>query len=294
MTDGAMGSTVPRRQLGRYLRELRSKARFTARAAAEKLEWSEAKLWRIETGQTSLRALDVEAMCALYGAPADLTEDLKRLAKETKARGWWQSYADILSPGFDVYLGLEEAASEIRGYEPELVPGLLQTADYFRAVLHGEAPTRDDAEIERQVQIRRARQALITRDADPAALHVVLNEAVVRRPVGGAAVMGDQLAHLCELATRPNIHVRVITYEVGAHPAMASGPFVIMRFPGNGNNHTAEPSVVYAEGATGALYLDKPHEVNAYETIFDGLWRRALVENKSRQLLSRITKDLRP
>src|SRR5579859_3041333 len=132
------GSTVPRRQLGRYLRELRNRERLTVKAAAEKLEWSEAKIWRIETGQTSLRSLDVEAMCRVYAAPTDLTEALMGLAKETKAKGWWQAYGDVIPENFDVYLGLEEAASQLAWYEPELVPGLLQTADYARAVIKAD------------------------------------------------------------------------------------------------------------------------------------------------------------
>src|SRR5882672_10794512 len=118
------GSTVPRRQLGRYLRELRNRERLTVKVAAEKLEWSEAKMWRIETGQTSLRSLDVEAMCRVYGAPQDLTEALMGLAKETKGRGWWHAYGDAIPNGFDLYIGLEEAAKELQWYEAELMPGL--------------------------------------------------------------------------------------------------------------------------------------------------------------------------
>ena len=116
------GSTVPRRQLGRYLRELRNRQRLTVRAAAERLEWSEAKMWRIETGQTSLRSLDVEAMCKIYGAPADLTEALMGLARETKARGWWHAYGDVIPEGFDVYIGLEEAASQLAGTSQSWYP----------------------------------------------------------------------------------------------------------------------------------------------------------------------------
>ena len=134
------GSTVPRRQLGRYLRELRSRERLTVKAAAEKLEWSEAKIWRIETGQTSLRSLDVEAMCKIYAAPADLTEALMGLAKETKARGWWHAYGDVIPEGFDVYIGLEESASQLAWYESELVPGLLQTEDYARTLIRADNP----------------------------------------------------------------------------------------------------------------------------------------------------------
>ena len=122
VTTETTGSTVPRRQLGRYLRELRDRQRITVKTAAEKLEWSETKVWRIETGQTSLRSHDVELMCRIYAASADLTEALMGLAKETKAKGWWHAYGDVIPEGFDIYIGLEEAASELAAYQPELVP----------------------------------------------------------------------------------------------------------------------------------------------------------------------------
>src|SRR5918998_2866089 len=176
MTEGTTGSTVPRRQLGRYLRDLRNRSRLTVRAAAVRFEWSEAKIWRIETGQTSLRSLDVETMCRIYGAPADLTEGLMGLAKETKARGWWHSYGDAIPEYFDVYIGLEEAASYFSWYESELIPGLLQTEDYARAVIQADNPGVDDTEIEQRVHVRIARQALLTRVTDPPGLEVVLNE----------------------------------------------------------------------------------------------------------------------
>src|SRR5215469_15030641 len=127
MPQETTGSTVPRRQLGRYLRDLRNRQRLTVRTAAQKLEWSEAKIWRIETGQVSMRSLDVEAMCRVYGATPELTEALMGLAKETKSRGWWLSYGDVIPEWLDIYLGLEEAAARLWWYDSELVPGLLQT-----------------------------------------------------------------------------------------------------------------------------------------------------------------------
>ncbi|MFD7901563.1 Scr1 family TA system antitoxin-like transcriptional regulator, partial [Kitasatospora sp. NPDC059747] len=189
MAEGPTGSTVPRRQLGRYLRDLRNRSRLTVRAAARTLEWSEAKMWRIETGQTSLRSLDVEAMCKVYGAPAELTEALMGLAKETKARGWWHSYGDVIPEGFDLFIGLEEAASRIAWYESELVPGLLQTEGYSRTIMRADNPHEDDDEIERRVHLRSTRQVLLTRVTDPPVFDVALNEAVLRRPVGGSRTM---------------------------------------------------------------------------------------------------------
>ena len=173
MSVEVTGSTVPRRQLGRHLRELRNQQRLTVRAAAERLEWSEAKMWRIETGQTSLRSLDVEAMCKIYAAPADLTEALMGLAKETKARGWWHAYGDVIPEGFDVYIGLEEAASQLAWYESELIPGLLQTEGYAHTVIRADNPGVDEEEISRRVHVRMARQPLIQQVADRRARLIV-------------------------------------------------------------------------------------------------------------------------
>ncbi|GHJ34476.1 hypothetical protein Sm713_00850 [Streptomyces sp. TS71-3] len=154
MVEGPTGSTVPRRQLGRHLRDLRNRARLTVRAAAKKLEWSEAKMWRIETGQTPLRSLDVEAMCTIYGAPPDLTEALTALAKETKARGWWHAYGDVIPEGFDVYVGLEEAAESLSSYESDIVPGLLQTPGYTREIIRTHVRGIGDEDLEGRVRLR--------------------------------------------------------------------------------------------------------------------------------------------
>jgi transcriptional regulator with XRE-family HTH domain len=286
------GSTVPRRQLGRYLRELRNRERLTVKAAAESLEWSEAKIWRIETGQTSLRSFDVEAMCRIYGAPADLTEALMGLAKETKARGWWHAYGDVIPEGFDVYIGLEEAASQLTWYESELVPGLLQTEDYACTLIEADNPGVDAEEISRRVHVRLARQPLIRRATSPLQLSVALNEGILRRPVGGTQIMAEQLAHLAEVSELPNVSLRVVPFSAGLHSGMMSGPFVILRFPLNGDGRESEPATVYMDGFTGALYLDKPNEVERYAQAFDGIWATALDEAKSRILILQAAKEL--
>ena len=200
MSVEVTGSTVPRRQLGRYLRELRNRQRLTIRAAAGQLEWSEAKMWRIETGQTSLRSLDVEAMCKIYGAPADLTQALMGLAKETKARGWWQAYGDVIPEGFDVYIGLEEAASQLAWYEQSWSPGILQTEGYARTLIEADNPDMGEEEISRRVHVRMARQPLIRRATAPVQLQVALNEAILRRPVGGPQIMAGQLDQLVQVS----------------------------------------------------------------------------------------------
>ena len=187
VTTETTGSTVPRRQLGRYLRDLRNRQHMTVKTAAQELEWSEAKIWRIETGQTSLRSHDVELICRIYSAPSDLTEALMGLAKETKAKGWWHAYGDVIPENFDLYLGLEEAASQISWYEPELVPGLLQTGDYARALLSTKVGATED-DVDQLVTARLERQIILDRD-DPPLLWVLIDEEALRRPVGGRDVM---------------------------------------------------------------------------------------------------------
>jgi hypothetical protein len=292
MPEGTTGSTVPRRQLGRHLRELRNKSRLTVRAAAQKLEWSEAKIWRIETGQTSLRSLDVEAMGKIYGAPADLTQALMGLAKETKSRGWWHAYGDVIPEGFDVYIGLEEAASQLSWYESELVPGLLQTQDYARAVIRAGNPGVDQDEIERRVRVRVARQTLLTRATAPLAAEAILNEAVLRRPVGGAAIMAGQLRRLAEAGALPNISVRVLPFSAGLHHGLQSGPFAILRFPLNSDGTETEPPTVYVDGFTGALYLDKEKEIGRYSAAYDSIIGSSLDEPTSRKRILDAAKEL--
>lgn len=286
MAEGPTGSTVPRRQLGRHLRDLRNRARLTVRAAAKKLEWSEAKMWRIETGQTSLRSLDVQAMCMVYGAPGDLTEALMGLAKETKARGWWHAYGDVIPEGFDVYVGLEEAAASLSSYQSDIVPGLLQTEGYAREITRTHVRGVSDEDLDGRVGLRIERQALITRTTDPPTLRVVLSEAVLRRPIGGHEVMAQQLAHLVYVSELPNVTIRVVPLAAGMHSGVVTGPFVILRFPVNGDGSDTEPPTVYADGYTGGLYLDKPKEVEHYDAAFQEIWEASLDEQASQRLIS--------
>jgi transcriptional regulator with XRE-family HTH domain len=292
MADETTGSTVPRRQLGRYLRDLRNSQRLTVRAAAERLEWSEAKIWRIETGQVSLRSLDVETVCRIYGAAPDLTEALMGLAKETKARGWWHAYGDVIPEGFDVYIGLEEAAESISWYESELVPGLLQTENYARVVITADNPGVDDEEIDRRVHVRIERQTLVTRVTAAPNLSVVLNEAILKRPVGGAEVMSRQIRRLLDASELPNVALRIMPFSAGLHPGIMAGPFEILRFPVNGDGRASEPPTVYADGFTGALYLDKPKEIERYDEAFAGIWSASLDKKTSQDLLRQASKEL--
>lgn len=292
MAEGTTGSTVPRRQLGRYLRDLRGRARLTVKAASERLEWSEAKIWRIETGQTSMRSLDVEQVCRVYGAPRELTEALMALAKETKARGWWMSYGDVIPEGFDVYIGLEEAAARLSWYESELVPGLLQTEDYARTLISTDNPDVPVEEIDRRVQLRIARQALITRASEPPELNVVLNEAILRRPVGSAKIMAHQLTHLVSVGELPNVTIKVMPFDVGLHYGVMSGPFVMLEFPINDNGSASEPPTIYVDSFTGALFLDKPNEIDRYSIAFKNIWATASSETATKNLIAQVAREL--
>src|SRR5256885_6160071 len=193
------GSTVVRRQLGRQLRRLRDAAKKTERDVEEAGLASRAKLWRIESGKTSIKIADVRVLCWLYGADEATTDALAALATGTSARGWWEDYGDVLPKWFSMYVGLEAAASEIRVYEPELVHGLLQTPAYLRAVYEAGVSPVDEAAVQRQVKLRHERQQTLTSRTPPLRLTAVFSAGVLARQVGSKAGMKEQIAQLREL-----------------------------------------------------------------------------------------------
>lgn len=289
-----IGSTVPRRQLGRLLRQFRNEAGVTLDAAAEALEYSRQKIWRIECGLGSVRVLDVKAMCELYGVSAEMTEAMRGLAAETKSKGWWHAYGDAVPSWFELYVGLESAAARLRGYDESLIPGILQTKEYAQG-LYRLGGTLSDEERERAVQVRLQRQALLMRRL-PAAprLESVLCESVLRRVVGGPRVMTVQLDHLLKLSELPNVAVRVLPLQAGPQPGAVAGTFMILDFPPTkGGRAAPEPSIVYSELLTGALYLDKPEELAAYERVWRGLDGLALDEEESKDMIKRLAGEMR-
>lgn len=293
MTEAQAGSTVPRRQLGRYLRDLRSSAGLTVRAAAKQLERSEPTIWRIENGLVSVRSVEVEIMCRLYGASADMTKALMALARETKAKGWWQTFGDVVPEWFDLFVGLEAAATRMSEYEHSLIPGLFHTEAYARTLIGVEHPEESDQEVARRLGLRLGRQAILRRPIDPPVIRVALREAVLRSLVGGRAVMIGQLDHLAEVSTLPNVSLRVIPAEMGYHPGLSTGAFTILRFPLNGGGVESEPPTIYQEMYTGALYLDKPAEVDRFDAAFEAIWDTALDERSSRDLIGRTVEEIR-
>lgn len=263
--------TVSRLQLGRELRRLREAAGVTRESAAAELECSTSKLSKIETGKAAIRAGEVKVLLDRYGV--EERDNVLRLAREARRRSPYR-----VPDWAKTYLGLEAEAAELRTYENELVPGLLQTEVYARVVIQAFNPARDPREVERMVAARMERQQRL-RSKDAPLLWAILNEAVVRRMVGGREVMGRQVEHLAILAEDPNITIQVLPFSAGAHPAMGSN-FVHLRL-----TEPADAEMIYLEDMTSADYLDRPHQVNAYFTAFGMLAAAALDPIQSSVLL---------
>lgn len=232
---------------------------------------------RWETGERSIRPGDVRVLLEVYEVTGEQADTLLTLARQAKERGWWQPYTSAIPDWFQVYVGLEAEASVIREYAAELVPGLLQTEGYYRAFLASAAP--GDPDTDQKIEIRMARQERLTGDDRPR-YWAVLNEAVIRRPVGGAEMMGEQLDHLAQLVRLPDVTIQVLPFSAGAHPAM-EGPFSILGFP-----EPFDPDVVYLENQAGSVYVEEPEEIDRYSQAFTHLIAKALSAEDSAALIS--------
>jgi transcriptional regulator with XRE-family HTH domain len=270
--------TGRRRRLGAELRRLREAAGLTIDRVAEVLECSQSKVSRIETGQVSATPRDVRDMLALYRVSDAQREAMVQIAREARQRGWWQKFVDV-PDGVPAYVGLEAAATSIDIYMSLIVPALLQTADYARAVIGTVRPDLPATEIDRRVELRLRRQALLDQDHPPA-LRVLLDDTVLRRPVGGAEVMAAQRRQLLEDAARPAVTLQVLPTEAGAHAGM-DGPFTIIGFPA-----VAERDVVALDSAADALYLESPEDLRRYRRVFELLLPAALAPEASAELIA--------
>ncbi len=269
-TQHGSGPTVLRILLGSQLRKLREARGITREEAGYAIRGSGSKISRMELGRVSFKERDIVDLLKMYGVDEGEAQALISLAREANSPGWWHKYGDVLPEWFQVYVGLEESASLIRAYEVQFVPGLLQTADYARAVIqHGSSGVPDEV-IERRVGLRMARQQLLTKAGGPR-LWAVVDEAALRRPIGGPEVMRNQLRRLIKAAAEPNVTLQIVAFASGGHAAEA-GAFTIMRFPDDDL-----PDVVYLEHLTSALYLEKREDVDAYT----GAMERLCVESES-------------
>ena len=280
--QGGAGPTVQRMLVGAKLRRLRTDLGLSREEAAEAIRASEWKIHRLENGQVGFKERDLVDLLARYQVndPAEVDE-LLAMAREANAPGWWQRYGDVLPQWFRAYVDLESAAALIRTYEGQFIPGLLQTDDYMRAVIHGAHLDESAEEVGRRVRLRMARQTLLTREHPPR-LWAVVDEAALRRPVGGREVMRGQVERLIEAAKLPNVTLHVLGFDSGAHPAMA-GSFSVLRFPDQ-----ELPDVVYLEHLTSASYLNKPDEVDRYLHVMESICVRAAPPERTVELLDQI------
>ena len=280
------GPTVLRIVLGAQLRRLREVRGITCEEAGEVIRASHSKISRMELGRVRFRRRDVADLLALYGVSGeDECAAMLSLAERANEPGWWHSYSDILPGWFEVYIGLEEAASRIRSYEVQFVPGLLQTEDYARAVTLLGHPDAPGHEVERRVGLRMRRQSLLEGEESPH-FWVVVDEAALRRPLGGVAVMRRQLAHLIEVTELPHVTLQVVPFDLGGHAA-AGGPFSILRF-----GEPDLPDVVYLEQLTSALYLDKRDDVDNYLAVMERLCIDAESATHIRDTLNGILREI--
>ena len=272
--------------LGAHLRRLREAQGVSREDAGWEIRASESKISRMELGRVGFKERDVADLLTLYGVTVpEEREALLKLARDANSPGWWHRYTDVLPTWFQAYLGLEAAASLIRTYEVQFVPGLLQTRDYARAVVllgHGRAAP---GEIERRVELRMQRQHLLRRES-PSQLWVVLDEAVLRRPVGGPEVMRGQVEALIEATKSSHIRLQVIPFASGGHAA-AGGAFTILRF-----GDAELPDIVYIEQLTSALYLDKRDDLEYYAVAMERLCVEAEPPERTQDILHRILDDL--
>ncbi|MEV7118739.1 helix-turn-helix domain-containing protein [Kitasatospora griseola] len=279
------GSMVRRILLGSQLRRLREGCAISREDAGYAIRASESKISRMELGRVSFKERDVADLLSLYGLSGGAErETLLALVREANKSGWWHSYNDVLPNWFQTYMGLEEAAALIRTYEVQFVPGLLQCDEYARAIFAQNRPALADDEIERRVALRARRQKLLTEGRGPK-LWAVIDEAALRRPVGGPEVMRAQLEHLVDLAQLPSVVLQVMPFRFGAH-AGESGAFSVLRFP-----EQDLPDVVYLEQLTSALYLDKRDDVDEYVQVMERLCVDSLTPQQTLDLLQGILKS---
>ncbi|MEY9846760.1 helix-turn-helix domain-containing protein [Streptacidiphilus sp. MAP5-3] len=278
------GSMVRRILLGSQLRRLREAKGISREDAGYTIRASESKISRMELGRVSFKERDVVDLLSLYGVEESERGQLLTLVREANQNGWWHSFSDAMPNWFQTYVGLEEAAALIRTYEVQFIPGLLQTADYARAIMGLNRPYMAEEEIDHRVDLRMRRQRMVVEGSGPR-LWAVIDEAALRRPIGGPKVMRAQVQALIEMAELSNVVLQVMPFRFGGHAA-ETGAFSILRFP-----EQDLPDVVYLEQLTSALYLDKRDDVDAYVQVMERLSVDSLTPEKTVDLLTGLLKE---
>ncbi|MFI5720351.1 helix-turn-helix domain-containing protein [Nocardia sp. NPDC051750] len=285
--------TLPRRVLGRRLRELRELAGLTRAKAARSCEMGAQTLWRLETGRNSeTKKMVINALCDTYEASVDDRRELLWLVDESRKDGWWHSMADAVVPEAEMYLGLEQAAREVFTWQTMIVPGLLQTRAYRSALWKIAEPLGRSIDLDSELALLERRQKRL-HDASGFAVEVALSESVLRQPVGDTECMAGQLGHLAEMCALPNISLRVVPFGAPGHLGLAAKHFIYLVFPDHMNPVLTEPPVVYVEGFTGALYLDKPSEIDQYQAARGSILQVALDEGETQRLIEATAREYR-
>lgn len=286
------GSTLPRRQLGKYLRDARSALSMSQESAARLADISSSVLQRVEKGEaTRLKVRDLQALCEVLEMPESTTTAMVGLLRQAAEKSWWHVYGDLIPANFDVYVGFETAARKLTMYQPALVPGLLQTPDYARALIRAVNPSGSDDEHSRRLELRIRRQSIVTRKRQAVSLDVVLHESALRSIVGSPDVMVAQLRSLAEIGKLPNVSVRVLPFSAGAPVGSPVGQFAILEFGEDAKGKPVWPPVVYLETFIGCMYLEKPEDVERYDRVHEVLQQASLDETASRSLLRQVAKE---
>ena len=274
--------TIRARRLRRELRRLRERAGLTAESVAAQLGWHRSKMIRVELGHSRVTQHNVRDLLAIYQASEEEQETLATLSRQARLKGWWNAYGDVLP---DDYVGFEAEADSISTFESLYVPGLLQTEEYARAIIRAGRTTADPDEIDRRIAARSARKALLSRDVPPK-LWIVLDEAVIRRVVGGPTVMRAQVTRLIEACANPSIEIQVLPFAAGAHAAMG-GPFTILDYA----DPVLDPTIVYVDNDATTVLLEEEEQVARHRLMFDHLRAKALDPDESGDFLARVADD---
>lgn len=290
------GAMAARQQLGRLLRDLRTAKDITQDEAAQHIERVPSTLYRIEDGQPGVRikpGADIGRLCDLYEVTdQEIRNGLLRLAEATRTKGWFQPYLSVIPSNFDMYLGLEDDASELWMYQPELIPGLLQTDEYARAIFEIPGPSgleRDRQDVDRRVRLRLQRRhtVLARKTPRPPRVEIVIGEAALRRPIGSEAITAAQLRYLNQTAADlMNVSVRVLPFSAGLHEGLMSGGFIVMRF-----RDQSLPTRVWSESMMGHLCFDKPKEVDRYESVLADIRKHCLGEERSYDMIDQAAEE---
>ncbi|MEV8528229.1 MULTISPECIES: helix-turn-helix domain-containing protein [unclassified Streptomyces] len=275
--------TVRRRRLGQELRRLRELKGMTAEEVAERLLVSQSKISRLENGRRSISQRDVRDLCGVYEVDDHrIVDSLMQMAKDSRQQGWWHAFGDI---PYSVYIGLETDAASLRVYDPQVVPGLLQTRQYAESLIAGALPETAPTDVEKRVSVRVRRQERVQAQDNPLRLWVVIDEAALRRVIGDRQLMIEQLEHLIQQSQLPHVTVQVLPFSMGAHPGI-NGQYAILEFP-----DASDSSVVYIEGVTSDLYLEKANDVQKYSVMYEHLRAQALNVDQTREFITEIAKE---